>query len=193
MSEPKYQEAYMKGEPMHLNPAIIRELLGEGEPVHIVFTARPYFPPETSPPYKISTFQFLDERERRECQDGCLFVFPAKQDPESPRTSSRAMRITDQKIVFRRAVIRGGGWLLYIDKDGKVQEQRLEKGSMLPELSAGMIDCMIAGTDGMVIVDISTPPFSTEKEEEIKRDTPNIPPKFWERYNILKGSSPWLN
>lgn len=154
-------------------------LRGPGEKFHPIKYDMESELTETNPsePYNIFAIKYTDETGNY--ADGALFEI-------NPDRACPIMNITKEGYKARRQVVEGSGKLLAILPSGeiKVYEVDSQSGRVFTE-GQGWVDCWIAGSDGLKIIDMSEPAFQMDFEESIQIDDPSLPPEYWQKYHEL--------
>lgn len=104
------------------------------------------------------------------------------------------MRIIEEGVKCEEMAVGESGFFAGIDLDGKIFALPVgtdQEENPLVAQKTGSIGVWIAGEKGLVVANITQPPFDPRYEEEVKESDARIPPKFWEIYKKLKSGRPW--
>lgn len=150
--------------------------------------AHPIFPgivEQVKPGYLFMPYSFADEFGR--IANGSVFEL-------EPRVATNTYFVTGT-VVCQEVPVIGKGWFLGQDPSGEVVTNELGYGdaSVMMEYGQGWLATWIAGQEGMRVLSLTRPPFTSIMEtavnigETVIRGTP-ISPEYWQRYQDLVKS-----
>ncbi|AKM78881.1 MAG: hypothetical protein UX85_C0004G0111 [Candidatus Beckwithbacteria bacterium GW2011_GWB1_47_15] len=132
--------------------------------------------------YHIYPFVFLDEA--KDWASGALFDI----DPDS---HTAVAKVTEPEVQLIEHAIKGNGWFLDIDPKGKITKHYLDaEKPIVLQYGTGHAFCFVAGNEGLLIQNVTTPPFNPSMEKIIEEYSPELPKAFWQEYNQLILPSP---
>lgn len=133
--------------------------------------------------YRIELISFTDEI--KGIKDSCRFIIPSHQ-------STRTQHIVGD-VEFRDRVIGGSGVFLAVDPEGRVLRMPISQSDSKTEVvyGKGWTITWVAGKGDLEVVQLSTPAFQPEMEEEVKPGDTEvsrtlIPTEYWRKYEALK-------
>lgn len=128
--------------------------------------------------FRIHAIKYTDKM--GEQADGALFEL-------DPGTAFPIMHMTEPEYRADRRVIAGGGTFLAILPSGEIREVPVEAKDVNSffEQGEGWTDTWVAGSQGLKILDVSSPAFQISFETEITVDDPSLPKEYWDRYHRL--------
>lgn len=135
------------------------------------------------PGFTIDAYVYRDRKDA----DGAVLKF-------EPGSYARVLQVA-HGWRFEDTVVKGSGWFLASDLDGKIKVRRVSAGENLSPIvyGDGMVTTYIAGKEGLEIHEMSTPPFDPEITEievlEKSSEGQLLNPKFWQVYNLLRQGS----
>ena len=109
-------------------------------------------------------------------RDGCLFVI-------EPGKATNAVEVFSNRMMASEEVVWGDGWLLTMPSIGSLAREitciHKAVGDEPFTYDSG-VGVWIAGKNGLVVRNVTSPPFSLDMEEVIKFGDPRIVSEFWD-------------
>jgi len=132
--------------------------------------------------YHIYPFVFLDEA--KDWASGALFDI-------DPNTHTAVTKVIEPGIQLIEHAIKGSGWFLDIDPNGKLTKHYLDaEKPIVLQYGTGHAFCFVADSKGLLIQNVTTPPFRPEMEKIIPENSTELPKFFWREYNQLISPLP---
>lgn len=125
--------------------------------------------------YRDRTYTFTDEMGKE--ANGVLVEF-------EPGAATPVIKVVHDEVVFKDVAIEGAGWFLGIEPGGDVVSYEVgPKAEINPliKYGQGWVFCWISGSDGMKVLDVTTPPFQPSMEIIMEEDSPELPQTFWQK------------
>ena len=123
--------------------------------------------------YTIHPFVFLDQASKE--ASGAFFEL-------EPYAHTSVVKVTSPEVHLLENVYSGSGWFLNTNGVTSHKYRLRESGNGL-DYGTGATSSFFAGPEGLVIANITTPPFRPGMETEVPVNSPEAPELFWKLYH----------
>lgn len=129
--------------------------------------------------YTIRPFVFMDKA--KEEASGAFFEL-------EPYAHTTVVKVTTPEVHLLENVYKGSGWFLATNGITSHKMSLRESGNGL-DYGTGTTFSFFAGPKGLVIANITLPPFCPDMETVVAINSPDAPEYFWELYHQSLGYS----